>query len=1731
MPRSNNEIKEKAHHYIDQKISDLSKSLLDTSSRNPLVSTKITDRSVRLIRIIDELPKTLIDKLTASEEMEIISLPPIEEESLEEETTEFQNEVAAARLTDETYLNSLEKLDNSTESTIDALNKIDRELKDRVRSKLNMAPQASQNKKIAWEEHAKKHGILPSYDLPAKENCDDNRHSDNKIQTPVHANSIEKLLNSISDKERTFREEKGINVLHVAVGFLEWQDDKSEKIHFSPLILLPVKMIRSRTGKGFKFKIQSDGDIINNECLIQKLKHEFNVELDNYENDNIEEYFDRISAQKPLSNIKLWNVKRWSIIGLFPSQNIAMYRDLLANREEICMHDIICQMIGGSNKEYDDVGELYDIDSPEVEKILPYLVDNADSSQHNAIIDVANGSNLALEGPPGTGKSQTIVNTIAAFLAMGKKVLFVAEKSAALNVVKARLDALDIGDFVLPLQANSTKAEIISSIKQRADIKRCIAPKNLQEEIQKFRDARDQHQYYLDILKSEWADTGFTVFDIYGKNIKHHTVMDNLNPNNIRIDNTNKITQQKLDDSKVLCDSLERLFIEKNQHKDYWQHTTNNNTDKFTIDSILQQAEDIAQTLDVLSALTQNHSMNLDVSFEHLESDFKTLSCALNKLPKNIGYEIKKIIADCTNLDGLIGTTSNFLEDINTYQYLKENLKQYIAAEFNPKTLHQLESLKKIQTLLIKKYNITKYCNDEIQHCIDSKQAELKQILYLKELYTDLSAIFEHFSNISTVCLHEIAEITSLTSREGLKVRNIELQQCNTTMVKKAVQDMHSLKIRWDTISLNFNIKSQKLPEAQILSNCIAILKDRGFFSKLRSEYRAATKYSKSILNNNPSSIEQTINFLTDLSEYVEDYNIFVSKDIIKAFGMYFDGLDTKLHLFEEVLQLFENIDSLLIKHNISGELGEILKYGDTIIIEKIKAALAPSIEALKSHTKITNLQHLHERIDILGQEIQDLENALDNLNSENILRSPEAFLMIGKIENEFREYLATKDIIQSNAKIKTILGSKFQAEDTSIGIIEILLSYAKALKPLEQDKREIINNLNKDHEISKLIDTIDIAEDAISSFRQKFPTFKDRTGIDINLLPKTVLSIKDYLFEAAQDKEGLNFYSKIADIIIKIKDEGYDNFIDAVTSGHIDDKFSIYLEAIIFRDMMSSVYSQYEKLKNYNGQKLSNLRNNIKEKDKSIQILARTQLKHELLRGAKYNIPQGNGIGRKDTYTEYSLVKNEINKKKNHIPIRKLVERATKTLQELKPCWMMSPLAIAEYLSPFDKLNQFDLVIIDEASQMTPENAIGALLRGKQTMIVGDTNQLPPTNFFKTISDDIEDDDSEEIKLESILESANIALPRRILNWHYRSEHQELIAFCNHHIYQNKLISFPSNNTKKFNQVVEYIKVEGLYHSGTNPEEAKYMVKKISQFMLENPDQSLGVVLLNKKQTELLQDELNILKNEKHIWNYIKKWEDDRNGLEAFFIKNLENVQGDERDVIFIGTIYGPEKQGLPVKQRFGPVNGDVGKRRLNVLFSRAKKRVVTFSSMTADNIKAEADHNPGSFMLKSWLGYAATGMLYESNGQYNQEPESEFEEHVIEQIRYMGFEAIPQIGTQGYRIDIGIKHPNWKHGYLMGVECDGATYHSSKSARDRDRLRQEVLEDKGWHLYRIWSTDWFNNPVLECKKLKTAINNRLDALLKIHTEDKYREIVKVEQVQIDTKPANEQDNIEEVA
>jgi very-short-patch-repair endonuclease len=464
-------------------------------------------------------------------------------------------------------------------------------------------------------------------------------------------------------------------------------------------------------------------------------------------------------------------------------------------------------------------------------------------------------------------------------------------------------------------------------------------------------------------------------------------------------------------------------------------------------------------------------------------------------------------------------------------------------------------------------------------------------------------------------------------------------------------------------------------------------------------------------------------------------------------------------------------------------------------------------------------------------------------------------------------------------------------------------------------------------------------------------------------------------------------------------------------------------------------------------------------------------------------NIPSGSigGMG---------VIRHEIQKKSRHKAIRRLIREAGAAIQKIKPVFMMSPLSIAQYLEP--GAVEFEILLIDEASQIEPVDAYGAIARSKQIVVVGDQKQLPPTQFFtKSAEVDETEEDNTARDLESIL-GLCIArgLSQRMLMWHYRSQHQSLIAVSNSEYYENQLFVVPSpiRQSETYGVKFRFVK-DGIYDRGgkqCNPPEARIVAEAIIQHARHFPQTSLGVGAFSVKQRDAIKDELELLqRNNPDLSAFF-----GQDSAEPFFVKNLENIQGDERDVIFISVGYGRDKDGY-MTQNYGPLNRDGGERRLNVLISRAKQQCVVFSSITSDDIDLNRANARGVVGLKKFLQFAEKG--FSDIGQVTgKEHDSEFEREVANAIAGYGHKIEAQVGVAGFFIDLAVVDSNNPGRYLLGIECDGAAYHSSRSARDRDRLREEVLKNRQWQIHRIWSTDWYLQP----KKELENVLNRIESL-----------------------------------
>ena len=739
--------------------------------------------------------------------------------------------------------------------------------------------------------------------------------------------------------------------------------------------------------------------------------------------------------------------------------------------------------------------------------------------------------------------------------------------------------------------------------------------------------------------------------------------------------------------------------------------------------------------------------------------------------------------------------------------------------------------------------------------------------------------------------------------------------------------------------------------------------------------------------------------------------------------------------------------------------------------------------------------------IDRLIYELRNISNKkfrfFNNNQHVELVERYYAVQVPGNIDDIIKDLQAAKAVIaiRKNLEANEDLGRKYygaywhlNADPNDLKAIARWMHEFTALVREGTFSQNTIDLMSKDLFDIKperdLADYIDSGEEFVS----------DLTKLKDKLNPRSKLIFKretgDVSFEAWQEQlykwrgqlSSLHLWSQYLNTKNALKGSDAAMFVDSIEKRNIKkDDVKALVEGNFADSLLNILFVQSQELATFIGELHENRIREFKDLDKQILTLNRKRIYHKL----NNNIPKIFG-GTEDPQAK--ILAGEFTRKSGHMPVRKLLEKAGGMIKQIKPCFMMSPLSIAQYLDPTNEELQFDVVIFDEASQVKPEDALGAFMRGKTAVVMGDTQQLPPTSFFDQMSDaDSDEEEATSLDMESILHLCKLSFPVKMLKWHYRSRHESLITVSNREFYDDDLLVYPSPSHSDpelglkfhYNPNTQYLRGA----SSKNPLEAKDVVEEIfNHFEKYGDTKSLGVGTFSVAQKNAILEELEV-KRKEHP-EYEPLFSDNKE--ERFFVKNLETIQGDERDVILISVGY-----GYKMSLNFGPLNQDGGERRLNVLITRAREKCVVFSNFKAYDMNLTANPPYGVKSLKEFLEYAENLTLGTSGvDEYSKEP---FEDAIASFLQENGYTVDRQIGCAGFRVDLAIVDDENPGKYILGITTDGKMYASSKVARDRDRLREQVLTGLGWKLYHLWSTDWYRNRDLGRKKLLEFVENSI--------------------------------------
>ncbi|WP_346355291.1 DUF3320 domain-containing protein [Azotosporobacter soli] len=1554
---------------------------------------------------------------------------------------------------------------------------------------------------------------------------------------------LKRILTNLFRKSREEYQERGVHVLHLGLGMLKWSDPlggAKQDSFSSPLLLCPVTLNRENANKPFELALAEE-DLILNPALAVKLKKDYQLELPELDEAESElpvgDYLAAVRAWLPQDG---WEVEPLAVLGMFSFEKLGMYHDLEKNIAHLAVHPAILGLSGVSRDGLAG-GEVADVPLDECQKPEEtYQILDADSSQQQCIQAVLQGRSLVLQGPPGTGKSQTIANIIAEFLARKKTVLFVSEKMAALEVVYKRLDDRNLGHYCLELHSRkANKKEVLAELKEAAE--QSPKPQSVPSaaDYQKLQRLRQELNDYVAALHEERLELGGSVYDVMAlvaRHVKAPLLTLGVEPERLTSENCQRWqTEMK---------ALSRVWGVVTEGDDFpWRGAKETVFRPEVREKWMKLLRGLQETLTDLrgdaNAYSQKTGLPLAVTLEDVDWLIQVAELI------DQGVVPAAIWLTTDGMADIMAEAKRYGECSRLYWQEKEALEQTVEKEYFslPEEFEaELQAAwDAVRSMFPKLDADGRAYKTQYRHLADFAAALPREVEECRQYATGLLAA----TGVSAVPetpqeLFRLAEIMEHCFSE-LKPEKAWLNSKRCKEVSGIVEAVKPLYAEYNRRREELLVRYEETifdVDAVRLLESFNHWSYQGVFKFFNPGYYAAKKEIVRCTKDFclPDTVVAdllSVRALQALSEKLATRR----SETSSALGSYFCDAATR---FDEVEAALKQAEGLLELNDGESFVESLAGYLST------EAALPKSYQA---------------GVEALLKQRQRWQCELQELNAcvvqENWLGSGVPFwqLSFGLLEEWSRT--RSDGLREAAVLLDDLLQRYGHAPDTVKGMQDDLRCLAR-LRGIQAELQREENRL-QDHfghrftgvttrwdevmeaikwtlQLRRLLPGEKMSDDVIRYLTnlQRAPE-AEATKLKNSLAAFSLYFAEQFKAQFASERPMVNGESRLA--LVELKElagffrtleervDELDNWVEYVqvkgrlagqglqdfvaqAEAELKDE-ALLLEAFaraFYQAQVNDVFGKEPRLLQFRGRNHQQLIEEFKDLDR--KLVARAPL--PIMEACNQNKPMGRSVISANT-AEINVLRTEAEKKRRHMPLMKLFQKIPNLLLRLKPCLMMSPLSVSQYIQP--DCFSFDLVIFDEASQIFTEDAVVAMYRGKQVVIAGDSKQMPPTNFFRAAENgdaeynEEDEDETSSADFSSVLDECGPIFPTSMLRWHYRSKHESLIAFSNHQFYGSKLVTFPAaqRESEELGIQFEYVP-DGIYERGgkkINPVEAQRVAEIVIEHHRRRPDKSIGVVAFSQSQMMAIQDVLDLKRQKDPSLETLFK----ENRLDGFFCKNLENVQGDERDIIIFSVGYGKDAQGK-MAMNFGPLNKDGGERRLNVAITRAREKVVLVSSIKAGDMNINATKAAGVLNLYQYLRFAELGesALELNNPGGLEDTDSPFEDDVIEVIRQLGYTAIPQVGCSGYRIDIGVVHPAQPGKFILGVECDGRTYHSAPTARDRDRLRQQVLEGLGWRFHRIWSPDWFQRREAGIESLKAALELAVDAPVKIKRDDSMR-------------------------
>ena len=1497
-----------------------------------------------------------------------------------------------------------------------------------------------------------------------------------RLYSYLKEDELSQVLTRLYRQSRLSIEENGANTLFLAIGLMRWYEtDISTVPRFAPILLFPIEIVRKSITRGYVIRSRGEETMVNI-TLLELLRQKFGINingLDPLPTDrsgvDVVKVFNII--RKAIMEQSRWDVEELSIIGSFSFNKFLMWNDIHNNVDELRRNKIVNGLVTGTIDWGSDVQEE-NIDLDQTFSVgdlaLPMP---ADSSQIEAISAALGEKNFVLHGPPGTGKSQTITNIIANALYRGKKVLFVAEKMAALQVVQRRLEAIGLAPFCLELHSNKAKkSAVIEQLKRTAEVTKRKSNQQFQKEAAQLNALRNELNGYVMALHKTYP-IGRSLYDCFSD---YCSVVEFASASSLPFEAIETMGEDEMrtiedwvQDYIAICDIIGEvpkapLLPCKNAN---YQPALKSELQKL-LTELKDDSEHCLKTAATVSALWGFAFADTTKWLTSLSDMLAFLLDGEALLPNVLSS--KEYDADAELARNLI-VWGRIRDD--AYDKVNRHLDESVLNIDVPKCSHDWNNI------------------DSFMNGFDTRVASSGHHA-LAQCFLEVPKAYDQ-------CMKAKSDIASLF---GIRQMLLSAQQLKH--IEAASKTLLEMKIVVPTL-LADEKRSQK--ESNLLDLVKHVEKRDAYYADVCKRFRS------SVFDLSFDALQKQWNEAS--------MKFFVSKwlgkrKVVKLLNLHaISPVNTSE--VPNLLMLLRNyqqeVNYLKQKAALGRELlGKEWKEG-RFVASAVRQAVnehATIHRELLSMTQDERNANAMEKA-LLEQIGSDVSN-FHLLNDAKLNRFVQSFYEVVSIYQEFKGYgvssIQILDVIENcqimDARLYKkdddglrLFGELWHPNDHQWDAMEEALIRTQkvhshiAQLELDLDKQKVVGTNVTAFYVEGWSGKSELKDD-LSKLRSVLPSLPSQGEACDNLLcGKMVAGDTDPYLEGFVQRTGfvLTHLDELKDIckynqIVGNKPyEALQVLVDKVESGEVKNALiGLYYKKCFARTYAEHILNNEPSLSGFHGQMFEEKINQYRRLCDRFERLTREELYAKLAS----NMP--NFQIEAASNSEVGILQRNLRNGARGVSLRSLFDKIPDLLTRVCPCMLMSPISVAQYIDA--KGAKFDYVIFDEASQMPTCEAVGAIARGRNVIVVGDPNQLPPTTFFETNAFDEDNADKED--LESILDDClALSMPSKYLQWHYRSKQESLIAFSNMKYYENRLLTFPSPDDLTSKVTFQY--VPGVYDKGRsrqNRQEAVAVVEEIRK-RLSDPAtamQSIGVVTFNTNQQSLIEDLLNDLFDQEPDLEQKAEAND-----EPVFVKNLENVQGDERDVILFSVGYGADKTGK-VSMNFGPLNREGGWRRLNVAVSRARYEMKVFSTLTPDQIDLSRTSAAGVAGLKAFLEYAMNGRL---SLAYEAVTSRSTNDHLVlsiaEELRDKGYEVKTNIGTSGYRVDIGVVDPNDKGKYLLGILCDGYNYTSAKSARDREITRGKVLKLLGWRISRVWAMEWWENRDLALKKLLSDIHS----------------------------------------